>query len=143
MIARVGFYVLIKFYPADWFKNFGDTFNFQLMIVSGYMLLEFILIQYFICMKAINLRQELKEMESEDRHDVKSVLRSSMIGNHNSIKKSMKKSNVSLHSSDRSPLRNSTHKRHLDDPIYQSLSVAKFGALKDKEPETTIPIAIE
>jgi len=56
MIVRVIFYVIFKIDPMDWFNNFGDKFDFHITTVIAYMFLEFILIQYFICMKAINLR---------------------------------------------------------------------------------------
>ena len=58
MICRFVMYLIIKAEPKLWFESFWFLENKRSFEIT-YFLLEFMLIQYFICLKAINLKQEL------------------------------------------------------------------------------------
>ena len=66
MIGRLFLYIIIKFIPELWYYEVQNAHMIESSTELVYIFLEFVLIQYFICLKAINLKQELKEKDQDE-----------------------------------------------------------------------------
>ena len=66
MIGRLFLYIIIKFVPELWYYEVQNARVIESSTELVYIFLEFVLIQYFICLKAINLKQELKDKDQDE-----------------------------------------------------------------------------